>query len=82
MAKTYKEWLAGLPFVNRRDLRGKGAQLDLSLCVYASGFTVFSYQHTAANAETEQGLNGYTEAERAFRAIWDAAHRQAEEQAS
>lgn len=79
MAKTYNEWLAALPFVARRDARGKGIQVNLSTCVYASGFTALSYHHDGANADSEQGLNGYTEAERAFRAVWEEARKRANE---
>jgi len=77
MAKTYNEWLNAVPFVGRHDVRGKGTELDLSLCIYASGYTVFSYHHAGANATSEQGLNGYAEAERAFHALWEEAHKRA-----
>jgi hypothetical protein len=43
MARTYNEWLEGLPFATTRDRRGSGAVLDLSLCIYPSGATVLAY---------------------------------------
>jgi hypothetical protein len=60
--------------------RGRGAVLDFSLCVYPSGATMLAYQHPKTHARAEQVLNDYTEAERAFRALWEQGRRSIEEQ--
>jgi hypothetical protein len=37
------------------------------------------YQHSKTHARAEQVLNDYTEAERAFRALWEQGRRSIEE---
>jgi len=78
LAMTYNEWLDGLPFYIITDVTGKGAVLDLVICVYESGLTALTYQKPGAAVKTEQLLANQSEAMQAYQDIRARAQQYAQ----
>jgi hypothetical protein len=77
---TYDQWLDSLPFhMTKTDQTGKGAVVDIVICVYPDGFTSLAYRLPGSTVKTEQLLGNEAEGMKALAAIWQRAKKFATE---